>query len=116
VSGPSVGSRSATSVHVPAPDAGALLQHEPNGSWWRPGFPLAYVSDILEILELLVELGYARDPRLARALAWLESTQDADGRWANRHERQDVDRHRSPGRGLQWVTLRACGLLRAAYE
>jgi hypothetical protein len=89
----------------------------PNGSWWKPGFPLAYVSDVLEILEVLAELGHARDPRLTRALTWLEARQDAQGRWVNGHAWAgktwiDIDRQ---GQASRWVTLRACAVLRAAY-
>ena len=90
---------------------------EPNGSWFKPGFPLAYVSDVLQTLEVLAELGQARDPRLVRALAWLTGRQDAHGRWLNRHAYNgktwvDFERQGAPSK---WVTLRACTVLRAAY-
>jgi hypothetical protein len=89
----------------------------PNGAWFKPGFPLAYVADVLQALEVLAELGHGRDPRLARALAWLEGLQDADGRWRNRYAYNhktwaDVERQ---GAVSKWVTLRACTVLRAAY-
>jgi hypothetical protein len=53
---------------------------KPNGSWFKPGFPIGYVSDVLQTLEVLAELGHGRDPRLARALDWLERGQNAQGR------------------------------------
>ena len=89
----------------------------PNASWFRPGFPLGYVSDVLQTLEVLAQLGHARDERLAAALGWLESLQDADGRWPNRHAYNgktwvDLEAQGQPSR---WVTLRACTVLRAAY-
>jgi hypothetical protein len=89
----------------------------PNGSWFKPGFPIGYVSDVLQTLEVLAELGHARDPRLARALAWVEAGQDGQGRWLNRYAYNgktwvDVERQ---GRPSKWVTLRACTVLRAAY-
>ncbi len=89
----------------------------PNGSWFRPGFPLGYVADVLQTLEVLTQLGRAGDPRLAAALAWLESGQDADGRWRNQHAYNGktwVDLE-PQGKPSKWVTLRACTVLRAAY-
>lgn len=90
---------------------------KPNGSWFKPGFPSGYVADVLQTLEVLAELGHGSDPRLARALAWLEGGQDGEGRWRNRYAYNgktwsDVDKQGQPSK---WVTLRACTVLRAAY-
>jgi hypothetical protein len=87
----------------------------PNGSWFKLGFPSGYVADVLQNLEVLVELGRAKDPRLNRAIEWLLGKQDADGRWANQYAYNgktwvDVDRQGAPSK---WVTLRACRVLRA---
>jgi hypothetical protein len=89
----------------------------PNGSWFRLGFPSGYVADVLQTLEALCELGAAREPRLRRAVEWLVSRQDADGRWRNEYAYNgktwvDVERQGQPSR---WVTLRACRVLRAAF-
>ncbi len=89
----------------------------PSGSWFRLGFPSGYVADLLQNLEALAELGFARDPRLGGALAWLEAQQDHSGRWANRyayHGKTTIDFERQ-GAPSKWVTLRACSVLRAAY-
>ena len=90
---------------------------KPSSSWFKPGFPSGYVADVLQTLEVLAELGHGRDRRLAHALAWLESGQDRQGRWANRYAYNhktwvDIERQ---GRPSKWVTLRACTVLRAAY-
>jgi len=90
---------------------------KPNGSWFKPGFPIGYVSDVLQTVEVLAELGHGRDPRLAHALDWVEAGQDAAGRWRNRYAYNgktwsDVERQGQPSK---WVTLRACTVLRAAY-
>jgi hypothetical protein len=90
---------------------------KPNGSWFKPGFPIGYVSDVLQTLEVLADLGHARDPRLTRALAWVESGQNAQGRWTNRYAYNgktwvDIEHQGQPSK---WVTLRACVVLRAAY-
>jgi hypothetical protein len=88
----------------------------PSGSWFRLGFPSGYVADVLQNLEVLCELGYGRDPRLANALTWLLQRQDARGRWSNDYAYNgktwiDFERQGQPSR---WVTLRACRVLRAA--
>jgi hypothetical protein len=90
---------------------------KPNASWFKPGFPTGYVTDVLQNLEVLAELGHGRDPRLARALAWVEAGQNAQGRWVNRYAYRgktwiDVE---AQGKPSKWVTLRACGVLKAAY-
>ncbi len=54
---------------------------KPNGSWFKFGYPIAYVTDVLQNLEALALLGYARDPRLENALRLVLSKQDAGGRW-----------------------------------
>ena len=89
---------------------------KPSGAWFQLGFPVAYVTDVLQVLEALVELGHARDPRLRGALEWVVSQRDDDGRWRNRHAyhgKTTVDFERQ-GAPSKWVTLRACGVLKAA--
>jgi hypothetical protein len=90
----------------------------PNGSWFKLGFPSAYVTDVLQNLEVLTELGHGRDPRLSRALEWLLSRQDAQGRWRNEYAYNaktwvDIERQ---GRPSKWVTLRACRVLARIAE
>jgi hypothetical protein len=88
----------------------------PSGLWFKLGFPSGYVADVLQVLEALVELGLAQDPRLANALAWLAAKQDAQGRWRNEYAYNgktwsDIEPQGHPSR---WVTLRAATVLRAA--
>ena len=47
------------------PSGGAA---KPSGNWWKFGFPVFYVTDILQVVEALVGLGYANDLRLGNAL------------------------------------------------
>ena len=88
----------------------------PSGSWFKLGFPSGYVADVLQNLEVLAELGHARDPRLANAVEWLSAKQDADGRWINEYAYNDKTwvRIERQGQPSKWVTLRACRFLRAA--
>jgi hypothetical protein len=88
----------------------------PNGSWFKLGFPSGYVTDVLQVLEALTELGLGRDSRLGRAHAWLRLKADADGRWRNEYAYNgktwvDFERQGGPSK---WVTLRALAVLRSA--
>jgi hypothetical protein len=85
-------------------------------AWFKLGFPSGYVADVLQVVEVLAELGLARDPRLAGVVRLVVGRQDASGRWRNEYPYAgrlwaDVDEPRAASR---WVTLRACRALRAA--
>ena len=64
----------------------------PSRSWWKFGFPVFYVTDILQIVEALVRLGVGNDPRLSNALQLIRSKQNDQGRWSTRirSNRQDL--------------------------
>jgi hypothetical protein len=88
----------------------------PSGNWWKFGFPVFYVTDLLQNVEALVALGYGDDPRLAHALSLIASKQDADGRWSLDYNYRDktwvtFGENRAPNK---WVTLRALRVLNAA--
>jgi hypothetical protein len=89
---------------------------KPSGNWWKFGFPVFYVTDLLQNVEALVALGYGHDPRLAGALALIRDKQDANGRWALEYDYAgkiwvDVGAKKRPN---EWVTLRALRVLKAA--
>ncbi len=91
---------------------------KPNSSWFKLGFPSGYITDVLEVLEVLGELGRADDPRLDSATAWLLEQQSSPGRWLNQYAYNgktsvDIERRGEPSK---WVTLRAAGFLKAALE
>jgi hypothetical protein len=86
-------------------------------NWFKLGFPSGYVADVLQNLEVLAELGHARDQRLRPAIDWLLSKQNAHGRWHNEHSYAgQLWTRLEPGQrgGSRWVTLRACRVLKAA--
>ncbi|MBN1657178.1 MAG: nitrogen fixation protein NifH [Anaerolineae bacterium] len=88
---------------------------KPSGNWWKFGFPVFYVTDVLQIAEALVALGYGNDPQLANTLDLIRSKQDADGRWTLEYGYAgkmwaDFGAKRQPNK---WVTLRALRVLRA---
>ncbi|OGO32571.1 MAG: hypothetical protein A2Z29_04190 [Chloroflexi bacterium RBG_16_56_11] len=88
---------------------------KPSGNWWKFGFPNFYVSDILQIAEALVGLGYGHDPRLAGCLALIREKQDSEGRWSLEYDYTgktwvDFGLKKQPNK---WVTLRAMRVLTA---
>jgi hypothetical protein len=89
---------------------------KPSGNWWKFGFPVFYVSDILEIAQALVRLGYSKDPRLANSLKIIREKQDKQGRWLLEYDYKgktwvDFGNKKQPNK---WVTLRALRVLNAA--
>jgi hypothetical protein len=89
---------------------------KPSGNWWKFGFPVFYVTDLLQNVEALVALGYGNDPRLANALDMILQKQDDQGRWALEYDYAgktwvDFGPKKQPNK---WVTLRALRVLKAA--
>lgn len=90
----------------------------PSRNWWKFGFPVFYITDILQIVEALVSLGYGKDPRLANALKLIVDKQDENGRWKLEYHYNSKTWMNS-GKGGQsspWVTLRALRVLKKAIE
>lgn len=90
--------------------------NKPSGNWWKFGFPVFYVTDLLQNVEALVALGHGRDPRLRKALGLIREKQDARGRWSLEYDYTrktwvDWGPKRKPNK---WVTLRALRVLKAA--
>jgi hypothetical protein len=87
---------------------------KPSGNWWKFGFPVFYVTDLLQIVEALVLLGYANDPRLANALELIRQKQDADGRWALEYDYagKTWGDFGPKKQSNPWVTLRALRVLK----
>jgi hypothetical protein len=88
----------------------------PSGNWWKFGFPVFYITDLLQIVEALVGLGYADDPRLANALTLIREKQDENGRWPLEYSYTgktwvEFGNKKEPNK---WVTLRALRVLKAA--
>ena len=88
---------------------------KPSGNWWKFGFPVFYVTDLLQIVEALVALGRGHDPRLSRALAVISGKQDANGRWPLEYDYTgktwgNFGDRKQPNK---WVTLRALRVLRS---
>ena len=89
---------------------------KPSGNWWKFGFPVFYVTDILQIAEALAALGYAGDQRLGSALTLVRDKQDAQGRWPLEYDYAGKTwvNFGSKKQPNKWVTLRALRLLKTA--
>jgi hypothetical protein len=89
---------------------------KPSGNWWKFGFPVFYVTDILQIAEALVGLGYGCDPRLVNTLELIRSKQDEEGRWLleYNYDGKTWMRFGKMKEPNPWVTLRALRVLKSA--
>jgi hypothetical protein len=90
----------------------------PSVNWHKFGFPVFYVTDLLQVLEALVVLGYGNDPRLANALELVRQKQDEQGRWSLDYAYTgktwvDFGLQKQPNK---WVTLRALKVLKAVGQ
>jgi hypothetical protein len=90
---------------------------EPSGNWWKFGFPVFYVTDLLQIVEALGAVGYGDDPRLAGARALIEGKADGDGRWALEYDYAGKmwagASFGAKKRPNKWVTIRALRVIRS---
>jgi hypothetical protein len=86
---------------------------KPSGNWWKFGFPVFYITDLLQLAEVLVGLGYKEDPRLANTLKLIGQKQDAAGRWPLEFEYKgktwvEYGEKKQPNK---WVTYRGLKVL-----
>ena len=91
---------------------------KPSRNWWKFGFPVFYVTDLLQLAEAMVSLGYGGDLRLASTLDLIRDKQDEDGRWALEYDYAgktwyDYGPKKKPN---PWVTLKAASVLKAAWK
>jgi hypothetical protein len=87
---------------------------KPSGNWWKFGFPVFYVTDLLQLVEALAAAGYGGDPRLRGAQGLICAKQDEAGRWALEYDYAgkmwcDFGARKQPNK---WVTVRALRTLR----
>jgi len=87
----------------------------PSGNWWKFGFPVFYVTDLLQLCQSLVSLGYSQDPRLKNTLNVILEKQDSEGRWALDYsyaEKTWVD-FGDKKKPSKWVTIRALEVIKS---
>jgi hypothetical protein len=88
---------------------------KPNRAWWKFGFPVFYVTDLLQLAEALVALGCGNDKRLASTLDTIREKQNERGQWLMEYDYTgktwlDFGKKKRPN---EWVTLRALKVLKA---
>lgn len=88
---------------------------KPSGNWWKFGFPVFYVTDILQIVEALALLGYGQDPRLQNAIDLILEKQDDQGRWALEYDYRGKTwvEFGPKKQANKWATLRVLRTLEA---
>lgn len=87
---------------------------KPSLSWFRFGFPVFYVTDVLQNLEVLTALGLGSDPRLQPAIDLLLSHQDENGRWPMKYtyNGKTWTKIEAKNQPSKWVTLRVLRVLK----
>jgi hypothetical protein len=90
------------------------FQKRISSSWFKFGYPLGYVTDVLLNLEALAEAGCGGDPRLSETVDLVLSKQNEQGRWKMEYNYNgkmwaDVEQK---GQLSKWVTLRAIRMLK----
>jgi hypothetical protein len=86
---------------------------KPSGNWWKFGFPVFYITDLLLVAEVLSRLGYGGDPRMKNLIRLVLDKQDERGRWLLENDYAgktwgDWGEKKKPNK---WVTLRALRVL-----
>jgi len=87
---------------------------KPSRNWWKFGFPVFYVTDLLQNVEALVRLGFAHDSRIMNALNYIVEKQDANGRWLMEYDYSGKTWVDFGSKKLEnkWVTYRALYVLK----
>lgn len=88
---------------------------KPSRNWWKFGFPLFYVTDLLQNVEALAAAGLGCDPRLSGAIQLIKDKRDQNDKWALDYDYKsktwvDFGQKKQPNK---WVTLRALRVLKA---
>jgi hypothetical protein len=88
---------------------------KPSRNWWKFGFPLFYITDLLQLAEAMIGTGHGNDSRLSNTLSIIRDKQDNEGRWPLEYDYTgktwiDFGKKKQPNK---WVTLRALRVLKA---
>ena len=81
--------------------------------WKKFGFPLFYQSDVLEVLDVLTELG-VRDKRMQESIDLVIKSKTSDDKWLLKNTYNgkmlcEIDEKNKPSK---WITLRAARVLK----
>jgi hypothetical protein len=91
---------------------------KPSQSWFKFGFPVFYITDVLQILEVLNALGRGNDRRVKNLSGLVEGKRTRDGKWLLEYDYAgktwvSYGPKKQPNK---WVTLRALRALGATTK
>lgn len=86
------------------------LQKVSKPGWKKFGFPLMYQTDILEVADILVSLGY-KDKRMREAIEFIQSKQNDQGKWIMENSFNDrtlipIEEINKPSKWLTYLALK----------
>ncbi len=104
------------SVDPVTADYPRTTEGKPNRDWWAFGFPVFYITDLLQVADALTLLGLGGDPRLKSTLDLVRQKQDDQGRWNLEYQygSKTWGNYGHAGQPNEWVTLRALRVLKRA--
>lgn len=90
---------------------------KPSRNWWKFGFPVFYITDLLQLAEAMVGLRYGNDKRLATTIDIIREKQNEHGQWLMELDYPgktwlDFGERKQPN---EWVTLRALWVLKTLH-
>ncbi len=82
---------------------------KPSQSWFKFGFPVFYITDVLQILEVLTALEYGADRRSKNLVDLVEGKRMKDGKWLLEYDYAGKTwvNYGVKKKPNKWVTLRA---------
>jgi hypothetical protein len=88
---------------------------KPSQSWFKFGFPVFYITDVLQSLEVLTALGYGKDRRSKNLVDLVEGKRTKDGKWLMEYDYTGKTwvNYGPKKKPNKWVTLRALRALGA---
>jgi hypothetical protein len=95
---------------------GPISGKPPSRDWWLFGFPVFYITDLLQVAEALTSLGYGPDPRLAPTFDLIRQKADEQHHWKLEYAygSKTWGNYGMRGKPNKWVTLRALRVLKTA--
>lgn len=88
---------------------------KPNRGWWTFGFPVFYMTDILQLAEAVIHAGYGEDHRLKNTHEFIRNKQNSEGRWLFEYDYtgKTWGIYGEKNKPNKWVTYRALKVLRS---
>lgn len=92
--------------------------HHINRDWWKFGFPLFYITDLLQVADSLTALGYTTDARMSSLIELILHKQISPGRWALEYayKGKTWGSFGAIGKENKWVTIRALRVLKRIID